>query len=658
MKRKFRDLAMRWAVLFLAVLVCAALLPSRALAVEPNIQVAVTRVAGDDITFDETRYLNQNNWYQNTWWKTPDGHENAAASVWWAGFSRFEHSESEPGMPPFETNQLIPEENAHVKSVTMTHLKDGRRDGTVYQVPKGNGTNAVSGSPVYLYQTFPEALPKNSVEHNKDANAYPTAHNYVECSQEEATHLTVKWYIDGMPSYHNNLGLLPRGTHNWNAALGLVDTVWVRTSNHILEEPVASEELYGLPVKKDVTFYKAVMPDRPKPGHDFAIVEITPEFGYYVTDVVVTCCFNGNAYTNCSVYNTGHAFQQNFGVNKGDTVSLILDSESFSHGSNGAEQMGHTSKYYIMIRTEPVSDQMFVEYDPGLIVKADVDGIEFNEDGKWLVQSRRGNPVTKSLSGIADQVGDLTHVWEPGDLDYRVDAVREDVLHELSVDGWQFVGWDLEYYPEAVTDGKVVVFNGNRWNEMAVDPDDSVRLKMHAKLTALWEEAPLSATVTKTVAGLEPDDATERSFRFKLTKADGTPVPFEGKKQAVVIKEGRESIEFVDDKSTDGTFSIEITGNGSLAYRFYDLPDGEYRVEELVGDDAGFKVSYSTQSFTVRNGVDAPSEISVTNDFGTEAPGFELPKTGGVGTGIYMVTGCSTVLLAGLLLAGRKMRRG
>lgn len=327
MKKRYWRWAGPCAALLLAVLVCVAFLPARVLAAGPVFQVAVPRLAGTGVEFDETRYLNQNFWYQSR-----------TATVWWAGFSEFKREEGYLGGYPVEDNYLVPNEDVHISGVSLTHMTDGRRDGVSYRVPQGNGTNDVQGTPVSLGSVFPKARPSTSAEALLGGNAYPTAHDYVECDADDATHLTASWTIGGIQD--PSLGLTARGTHNWKAVEGTVDTLWTRTADRIIEGPVPE----GPGVTKTVTYYKAVMPDSPHEGHDFAILDITPEFGYYVTDVVITCCFRGNAYTNCSVYNTGHAFQQNFGVNKGDTVSLILDSESFCHGSNGGSQSGMTSK--------------------------------------------------------------------------------------------------------------------------------------------------------------------------------------------------------------------------------------------------------------------------------------------------------------------------
>ena len=438
---------------------------------EAGFQLGVRR-ASDAIRFDPMRYLNQNTWYQN-----------AGATVWWAGFSGFDRTVGSSDGYLVENNHLVPVEDAHVESVSLTHLRAGERDGVAYAVPEGDGTNAASGTPVRLFDVFPLARPRTQTEAFLGDNAYPTAYDYVECGPEDATHLTARWHTGGHTWLE--LGLTAKGTHNWDAATGGADTVWTRVSDRIIEGPVPA----GDGIEETVTYYRAVMPDEPYEGHDSALLEIVPEFGYYVTDVVVTCCFRGNAYTNCSVYNTGHAFMRNFGVNKGDTVSLVLDSEVFCHGSNGGSQAGMTSRYYIMVRTERISGQLFVEYDAGEVAGADdlSREIDFGRDGDWLTVDVRGNSATRHLTRTSDLVGGPEHVWQPGDLDYTVDAVRPDVLSSLSDDGWEFAGWDLQYYAQAEESGGEVTFDGEAWNGFEVEPEDDVRLKMHAKLTALWE---------------------------------------------------------------------------------------------------------------------------------------------------------------------------
>lgn len=496
----------RWirsgAALLLAVLICMVLLPARALAAAPDFLIAVPRIANDSINFDATRYLNQNTWYQNK-----------DTTVWWAGFSGFERRVGESGGYPVEDNYLVPDEDVHVGEVTLTHLRDGNRDGIVYRVPKGNGTNAVSGDPVQLYDVYPLAKPNTSAEALLNDNAYPVAYDYVECGPEDATHLTARWSTGD--HVWVDLGLTARGTHNWDAAMGTENTFWTRASDRIIEGAIPE----GPGITKTVTYYRAVMPDAPHDGHDFAVLEITPEFGYYVTDVVITCCFRGDAYRNCSVYNTGHAFQKNFGVNKGDTVSLILDSESFCHGSNGGSQAGITSKYYIMIRTEQISNELFVEYDPGEIVNADnlTHDVSFGRDDEWLAMDDRGNQATEHLTRVSDRIGGPGHLWTPGDLDYKIDSVQPDVLESLSEDGWQFVGWDLEYYAEAENDAGTVTFEGDKWNGFEVAPGDDVRLKMHAKLIAEWRESDAGYTAP-VVGGSKVVDHTGDGPGIQVTK--------------------------------------------------------------------------------------------------------------------------------------------
>ena len=469
----------------------------------PPVSAVLDLAAEDtyDPAWDDTRYLNQNNWYQNTYWVVENGDEqnhrvNDAVTVWYAGFSEFRQA-SMAGM----ADRLVPGD-AHVDSVRMSHSVGGASVGTKYDVPEGDGTDACSGGAPRLQDVFPDAEPGTLADYNADDNAYPAAHDYMPCGWEDATHLAVKWTINGFPG--PDVGLVAKGTYNWDAVHGLHPDLLVRDGNgQLFSQPVPTDALYGH-VDTDVTYYRAVMPDAPKPGHDRAILEIEPEFGYYVSDVVVTCCFRGNAYEHCSVYNTGHVFHKAFDVQRDGGVSLELDSESFCHGSGGT-QPGATSRYYIMIRTAPIGDELLVEYDPG--------EMDLGRDSGWLSMDR-GNPqAVARLDDVSDQVGGEGHVWRPGDLDYKIDCIRADVLQELERDGWRFAGWELEYYEAAekeygggaagkarmarAADGAAgdfvgIRFEGDRWNEMLVDPGDEVSLKMHARLVALWERSDVS----------------------------------------------------------------------------------------------------------------------------------------------------------------------
>ena len=90
------------------------------------------------------------------------------------------------------------------------------------------------------------------------------------------------------------------------------------------------------------------------------------------------------------------------------------------------------------------------------------------------------------------------------------------------------------------------------------------------------------------------------------------------------------------------------------AYYVYELDDNGKAI--LPGNDAisnkiPFVVSYSDNPITVTG--DAPGSVTVTNRINYP----ELPQTGGVGTGVFRVSGAAAALLAGIILAGREGRK-
>lgn len=196
----------------------------------PPVSAALDLAAEDtyDPAWDDTRYLNQNNWYQNTYWVVENGDEqnhrvNDAVTVWYAGFSEFRQA-SMAGM----TDRLVPGD-AHVDSVRMSHSVGGASVGTKYDVPEGDGTDACSGGAPRLQDVFPDAEPGTLADYNADDNAYPAAHDYMPCGREDATHLAVKWTINGFPG--PDVGLVAKGTYNWDAVHGLHPDLLVRDGN-------------------------------------------------------------------------------------------------------------------------------------------------------------------------------------------------------------------------------------------------------------------------------------------------------------------------------------------------------------------------------------------------------------------------------------------
>ena len=117
------------------------------------------------------------------------------------------------------------------------------------------------------------------------------------------------------------------------------------------------------------------------------------------------------------------------------------------------------------------------------------------------------------------------------------------------------------------------------------------------------------------------------------------------------------------EKVTYATYSY---GNLTVAAVFTDVElDKDYYVYEL--DDKGtpiqpnqpgtvsgipFVVNYDKTQLQVTAG-NPTASVTVTNRINYP----ELPQTGGVGTGVFRVSGAAAALLAGIILAGREGRK-
>lgn len=155
-------------------------------------------------------------------------------------------------------------------------------------------------------------------------------------------------------------------------------------------------------------------------------------------------------------------------------------------------------------------------------------------------------------------------------------------------------------------------------------------------------------TVTKQFVnadGVSPIKALKGTYRFGLF-AQGNPAAGTAplaEDVAVYDQYGQltEAAKFTDVTLGTPYYVYELDDNGNAI-----LPE-----KDAISNKIPFVVSYSDNPITVTG--DAPGTVTVTNRINYP----ELPQTGGVGTGVFRVSGAAAALLAGIILAGREGRK-
>ena len=144
------------------------------------------------------------------------------------------------------------------------------------------------------------------------------------------------------------------------------------------------------------------------------------------------------------------------------------------------------------------------------------------------------------------------------------------------------------------------------------------------------------------VSGITPLKGTYRFGLFAQENPDaGTPPLAED--VAVYDQYGKltEAAKFTDVTLGTPYYVYELDDNGNAI-----LPGND-----AISNKIPFVVSYSGNAITVTG--DAPGSVTVTNRINYP----ELPQTGGVGTGVFRVSGAAAALLAGCILTGREGRK-
>lgn len=204
--------------------------------------------------------------------------------------------------------------------------------------------------------------------------------------------------------------------------------------------------------------------------------------------------------------------------------------------------------------------------------------------------------------------------------------------------------------------------------------------------TPLLESVPFEVRVPARIASLSGSSGlvdVEAVNSFGFHTRNGTAVKesnpvwvrlsfagFKVKKTDSVDGRGLGGAVFTLSKPDDETFeAMTVTSGEDGLLEFRGLEVGEYTLTETetpvgyIGGGAPLCVTITRDPSTMEYAVG----ISGIEGSGTGADpflvenmasGFELPKTGGAGTGPYIVLGSTMALLSGLLLIGRKGRHG
>ena len=563
---------------------------------------------------------------------------DARVEVWW---DEYQITTSHWGGTTY--SRVSPD---HVKSVTLTHsTQTGEKlpgtDGKIVAAPinQGNSDAPMKPGGTQLGGSTTEA--------------------WVECDASEATRITVNYQYKTYYGTENDSDEYIKGSANasdWNNALNAKekDLYWKKIYRYY------DAYITSVKYEKQVTITTpAIYPNATTRKMDYAVLEITPEQGYYVTDVLIACVHSGHRGGNydrssdglcppwdCGIYTSGQAFTRKFNVSEGTKASVVVPSEAFAHG----DYNDLYKRCYIMVRTAAIPAPLFVKYEPGMIGNTNVtttDSIFTNGSTQWLDGTGRTTGTGSNIAhdGVADKLtktGNGGTSWANSDLSYTTAGISDDAAAAARAKGYRFAGWRLEYYNEAylngvkvnethanVTNFKNVTFNNLYGvNPGTIPANGKVDLTINAKLIAQWEAIP-AAEVTKTVRGLEADengieDSTVRSYQFELRDANGNLV------QNFKTEELR--LEEVDGKfvyvpyEVNGTnpFTITVTGNSSSAYKIYGLTDGAtYTVTEVGANGEGFKTTYKGNTFTVNNSGDA-QEVVVVNDYSTAIETFDI----------------------------------
>lgn len=446
----------------------------------------------DDGAQTISRYRNQAYW----WWNI-----RQSATVWWSGFQY-----SGDGIEPLPDG-----DSPHIRSVSLTTLygqyANTLTEGETFELFQGDGTD--SGTNAILNSMDAETRAKIPLL----SHVFPLAGPGLtggDIAADLANGEAFEREIDGNGAYElyeiEEGGDISQATHISAMQLdmsALPNVSYVDTGKVVINSETANTILMQKDIEwpgvgyfaKDVKYWvKGGLSNEVGINHQRVRLNIVPDFGYYVTNVVVTCANNGgsftqtsgfnrgNAYHLCGTFNAGDAFRSDFDISDNGTVSVVLDSEDFSHYGSVS------NKYFVMIHTNPTPQNIYIQYYVGEADGLDMSSVvgstnwvtetEVKAGSKYVSRSVSDNvPVDEVYAGTEDE-------REESRLLYTVASPTAEALAAANKAGYKFAGWKFQYYG---CDGNLPDWNSELGDESDVEPEDSRMLWSHARLVAQWE---------------------------------------------------------------------------------------------------------------------------------------------------------------------------
>ncbi|MBQ7410843.1 MAG: Cna B-type domain-containing protein [Clostridia bacterium] len=344
---------------------------------------------------------------------------------------------------------------------------------------------------------------------------------------------------------------------------------------------------------------------------------ITPEKGYRIKKIVISCTYYGPYM--CETWNDGNAFDDNFELDtRGAFIIRNLNSKYFSHVPSIADT---NNNYFILIELEPYNPEIYVEYDYGNIEEfMDIKNTSFETADGWLNSDINNNLGIGSVLTTSTQfkyaydsqlTGDSA-AQEAANWKHYTNIVSEKAKEEAAEAGYYFAGWNAGYYDNAsITQNTADSYNKYTYNlsethgNAEYEETEEVVLATNVRLIAQWE--PIEVEVIKKVTGLDNTvyENQSRTYKFILQEKDASG----------------------NWNDYGENFSIEIEGNGTKSANISPISAGTYRVVEVEGnedwqieDNSKMYLSVSDKEEFTLSYNNTSAQTIVTNAYTKETP--------------------------------------
>ena len=277
-------------------------------------------------------------------------------------------------------------------------------------------------------------------------------------------------------------------------------------------------------------------------------ISITPPAGYYVAEVIIAC--NDNGGFNCNTAAASNLIT--FGATSYESTTFHITPDELNQGAEAGKTVWHDGRgkpYWIMVRIVKSPDPVHVIYDAGEMKSV---------IGASTVLVTGGNDIA-----VDNSAGTASHAVLDMKDDYKTVTSGGKT--------YRFTGWKLEYYT-TYQNGELSVFNSNSG---IVQPRETIKLHLHAKLIAQWEEVTTyhvyynanggTGTMTDTKEYVTGDAITvkENTFtydhkhfvKFTLDAAGTQEIPAD-------FKMGEEDITLYAQWEDDPTYRVYYNANG------------------------------------------------------------------------------------------------